>query len=109
VKGFYDVPQNSSMDLETAVAQGPVSVAIEADTFIFQLYFGGIISSEGCGTNLDHGVLVVGYGSDAGKDYWILKNSWGTSWGEQGFFKIAKGGDGPGICGLQLQASYPTL
>jgi cathepsin L len=93
VKGFNDVPQNSTMELELAVAHGPVSVAIEDDTFIFQLYNGGIISDSGCGINLDHGVLVIGYGSDAGKDYWILKNSWGTSWGEKGYFKIAKGGD----------------
>jgi len=94
--------------LENAVAKGPVSVAIEADTFVFQLYGGGIISDDGCGTALDHGVLVVGYGSDNGSDYWILKNSWGAGWGEKGFFRIAKGGDGPGICGLQMSASYPT-
>jgi C1A family cysteine protease len=108
VKGFVDVPQNSTQQLENAVAKGPVSVAIEADSFVFQLYFGGIIKSESCGTDLDHGVLVVGYGTEAGQDYWILKNSWGSSWGENGFFRIAKGGDGPGICGLQLSASYPT-
>jgi len=83
-------------------------VGIEADTTVFQSYAGGIISSEGCGTNLDHGVLVVGYGSESGNDYWILKNSWGPGWGESGFFRIAKGGDGPGICGIHLGASYPT-
>jgi C1A family cysteine protease len=88
---------------------GPVSVAIEADQFAFQLYTSGVISS-GCGTNLDHGVLVVGYGTEEnGQDYWILKNSWGPSWGEKGYFRIAKGGDGPGVCGLQMSASYPKV
>lgn len=94
-----------------AVAQQPVSVAIEADTQVFQSYTSGIISSKECGTNLDHGVLVVGYGSEGGKDYWILKNSWGSDWGEQGFFRILRSANenGPGICGLQEQPSYPTL
>jgi len=108
LSGFTDVPANSTQELENAVAKQPVSVAIEADTFVFQFYNGGIISSTGCGVNLDHGVLVVGYGSENGSDYWILKNSWGPSWGEKGYFRIAKGGDGPGICGLQQQASYPN-
>jgi len=69
---------------------------------VFQSYNSGIISSKSCGTNLDHGVLVVGYGSEAGKDYWILKNSWGSDWGEKGFFRIARdvNESGPGICGL---------
>ena len=109
LKSFVDVPQSSTLELENAVAQGPVSVAIEADSWVFQLYFGGIISSQSCGTNLDHGVLVVGYGTESGQDYWILKNSWGPSWGESGYFRIAKGGDGPGVCGLQMSASYPTV
>ena len=111
VKGYTDVPQNSTQELENAVAKGPVSVAIEADQFAFQLYSSGIIS-KGCGTNLDHGVLVVGYGAENGQDYWILKNSWGPSWGEKGFFRVAKGGDdahGPGVCGLQMSASYPKV
>jgi len=66
------------------------------------MYTGGIINSARCGTNLDHGVLVVGYGSENGSDYWILKNSWGPSWGESGFFRIQKDTtqDGAGICGL---------
>lgn len=66
------------------------------------MYNGGIINSTKCGTTLDHGVLVVGYGSENGQDYYILKNSWGPSWGESGFFRIARNmnEEGPGICGL---------
>jgi len=75
------------------------------------MYNGGIINSAKCGTNLDHGVLVVGFGTDAsaGGDYWLLKNSWGPSWGESGFFRLARTNkDGPGICGLQMEPSYPV-
>lgn len=97
--------------MEAAVQKGPVSVAIEADKMVFQLYTGGVINSSSCGTNLDHGVLVVGYGTDAKLgDYWTLKNSWGTSWGEDGFFRLARSSkSGAGICGLQEEPSYPTV
>jgi C1A family cysteine protease len=74
------------------------------------MYSGGIINSAKCGSNLDHGVLVVGYGTEKGQDYWILKNSWGASWGESGYFRIKRDmtQDGTGICGLQEEPSYPT-
>jgi len=79
-----------------------VSVAIEADKAVFQSYKGGIITSTACGTTLDHGVLVVGYGTESGTDYWTLKNSWGTTWGEKGYFRILRSdAAGKGICGLQ--------
>jgi len=110
LKGFQDVTPNSPAQLEAAVALGPVSVAIEADTSVFQSYTSGIISSAECGTNLDHGVLVVGYGTEGKKAYWILKNSWGAQWGEDGYFRILKTNKSDeGICGLQMQPSYPTL
>lgn len=100
--GLTDVTPNSGSQLKAAVAQQPVSVAIEADKAVFQSYKGGIITSTGCGTTLDHGVLVVGYGSESGTDYWILKNSWGTTWGEKGYFRILRSdAAGKGICGLQ--------
>lgn len=88
--------------IQAALAKGPVSIAIEADQSVFQLYTGGIIT-QACGPSdemfseppvdnevLDHGVLVVGYGTDSGQDYWIVKNSWGTYWGENGYFRINK-------------------
>jgi len=91
-----------------AVAEGPVSVAIEADTFVFQFYSGGVFKEAGCGTNLDHGVAVVGYGNEGGDDYYIVRNSWGPSWGEQGYIKIAAV-EGDGICGIQMQPVYPQV
>jgi C1A family cysteine protease len=112
VSSYTSVTANSSSALKTAVALGPVAVAIDASsTTIFKSYSSGVISSTLCGTDVDHGVLVVGYGTDASLgDYWILKNSWGTSWGESGYFRLARSSDaGPGICGLQKQPSYPTI
>jgi C1A family cysteine protease len=110
VSSFKDVATNDPEALQAAVAEGPVSVAIDAAGLAMQLYFGGIIKHF-CGTSLDHGVLVVGYGSDNGTDYWILKNSWGAGWGEKGFFRILRtqGTKGPGVCGLQQQPSYPLF
>ena len=88
----------------------PVSVAIEADSLVFQFYGGGIIDSARCGTDLDHGVLIVGYGEEKGKMYWILKNSWGPDWGENGYFRIARSEstNDPGICGVAMQPAFPT-
>ena len=91
--------------LQAAVAQQPVSVAIEADKSAFQLYKSGVFGSSGCGQRLDHGVLAVGYGSDSGKDFWKVKNSWGETWGEQGFIRMVRGKN---MCGIAMQASYPT-
>lgn len=109
--GCTDVPANNQTALKIAVSRQPVSVAIEADTKIFEFYTGGIITSTECGTTLDHGVLIVGYGSENGVDYWLLKNSWGTSWGENGYFRIKRDelDYGPGICGIASSASYPVL
>ena len=95
IDGFADVPPGDESALEKAVAVQPVSVAIEADHRSFQLYAGGVFASKDCGTQLDHGVLVVGYGFDAAarthKHFWKIKNSWGPKWGEEGYIRIAKG------------------
>ena len=87
-----------------AIASQPISVAIEADKMVFQYYTSGIFDASTCGTNLDHAVALVGYGDG----YYILRNSWGTSWGEKGYMRIARTGDGVGICGVQMEPVYPT-
>ena len=116
ITGFKDVPSEDEDSLEKAVAMQPVAVAIEADHQSFQLYKGGVYAAKDCGTSLDHGVLVVGYGMDptikGHKHFWKIKNSWGPGWGEEGFIRISKGGKSHGKrgqCGVTMQASYPTI
>lgn len=106
-----DVKPNDQVSLKGAVAQQPVSIAIEADTKYFQSYSGGILTSSSCGTNLDHGVLIVGYGEDNGQKYWLVKNSWGTTWGDKGYVKIARSDstDDAGICGIAMDPSFPSV
>lgn len=105
LSGFTDIPKGDEAALLQALNIGPVSVAIEADKSAFQLYSGGVLDSDACGKTLDHGVLLVGYGSDSGKDYWKIKNSWGENWGEDGFIRMARNKD---MCGVADMASYPT-
>ncbi|CDW90466.1 cathepsin l [Stylonychia lemnae] len=107
-QGHTNVQPNSVAALKAAIAQGPVSVAIEADTSVFQSYGGGILNSRSCGTNLDHGVVAVGYGSQGKQDYYIVRNSWGASWGENGYVRIAAT-NGAGICGIQMEPVVPKL
>lgn len=107
-----DVTPNSDSAMMSALNKQPVSVAIEADQTAFQLYKSGVFTAA-CGTNLDHGVLAVGYGTDSasGLDFYKVKNSWGTGWGEGGYIRLQKGGNmqKEGQCGILSQASYPNL
>jgi C1A family cysteine protease len=117
VKGIVDVPPSDDNAMMNAIYKQPVSVAIEADQREFQLYKSGVFTGA-CGTNLDHGVLVVGYGIEMNNEYYLVKNSWGEYWGKDGYIMLGKGKDpntnkpynnGSGQCGILLQASYPVL
>jgi C1A family cysteine protease len=110
VTGYIDVSPNSDSNMMSALEKQPVSIAIQADQKDFQLYKSGTFTGD-CGTNLDHGVLLVGYGND-GDDYYLVKNSWGTTWGDNGYIKLGRGeqyNSGKGQCGLLMQGSYPLL
>jgi C1A family cysteine protease len=110
-KSFTDVAKNSDSALMTALAQQPVSVAIQANQPAFQLYKSGVLTGT-CGTNLDHGVLAVGYGTYTdGTDYYKVKNSWGTGWGMGGYILIQRGNPQRcGECGILCgPPSYPNL
>lgn len=107
ISSYYDVVEGPT-DLKTALNLGPVSVAIEADQTVFGSYTSGVITSASCGTNLDHGVLAVGYGTENDTEYFLVKNSWGASWGEAGYVKIGVA-DGAGICGINSSASQPVM
>jgi len=109
VVGYKEVQHQSEQALMDAVSQQPVSIAIEADKRPFQLYQGGILSGPECGAQLNHGVLLVGYGTDNEKTYWKVKNSWGADWGEEGYIRLARGVNGPGECGIASMPSYPIV
>jgi len=108
VTGAVQVGRDSVAALQSALASQPIAVSIEADTLVFQSYTSGVLDSTACGTTLDHAVLAVGYGVENGINYWLVKNSWGTSWGENGYIKLAAV-EGEGICGVQMAAVYPGL
>ncbi|KAF6156447.1 hypothetical protein GIB67_001490 [Kingdonia uniflora] len=109
INGHEDVPVNNEKALLKAVANQPISVAIDASGSAFQFYSSGVFTGE-CGTQLDHGVTAVGYGTDAdGTKYWLVKNSWGAEWGESGYIRMQRDVDAKeGICGIAMASSYPT-
>jgi len=110
--GGHMVTARSMTALMQQLNSGPVSIAIEADQRSFQLYTEGVFSGT-CGTNLDHGVLVVGYGTDSRYgDFWKVKNSWGSSWGENGYIRLCRNCNknrSSGQCGILEQPVYPTV
>lgn len=113
ISDYCDVIPKNETDLELALNQQPVAVAIEADQGAFQFYAGGIIPAKKCGTSLDHGVLAVGYGVDPVKKmkYWIVKNSWSAKWGESGYVRIQKQPTKTkhSGCGIAEDASYAVV
>jgi C1A family cysteine protease len=107
VQASASVTADSVSQMKAALATQPLAVLVEADKLVFQGYQSGVLDSTKCGTNLDHAVLAVGYGTENGMDYWLVKNSWNTTWGDQGYIKLAIV-DGEGICGVQMAPSFPS-
>jgi len=108
--GYSFVPTASAHELKAALAKGPVAVLIEADQQAFQFYSSGVIT-KGCGADLNHAVLAVGYGKFEGHEAFVVKNSWGTSWGQDGYVLIGtsqKENKGKGVCGILAQPLIAT-
>ena len=117
VQSVVNVKPKSDADMMTALSKTVVSIGIQADESTFQLYKSGVFTGK-CGSSLDHAVALTGYGSQNGLDYYILRNSWGQSWGQSGYMLIGKGNDpatgkpynnGAGQCGLLMEGSYPVV
>ena len=107
IKGCYNVPQGNYMSLKSALHKNAITIGIDASSKHFQLYKSGVIDETiECSNEINHGVLLVGYGVENGIKYWLIKNSWSNEWGENGYFKLLRKEDGF-LCGMDIMANYP--
>ena len=106
---YVELPAQDSAALKRAVAQNIVSVAVDARSWMS--YAGGIIK-DNCENKLNHGVAIVGYGIEEGTNhnYWIIKNSWGAAWGENGYVRVEDTEEsGDGVCGINMDTTYAKV
>ena len=101
------VKSQSVSQLKAAIAKSPTAVSVEADKDAFRHYSSGVMNSKSCGTSTNHAIAAVGYGTAGSQDYYIVRNSWGSGWGEKGYIRIAAV-DGIGICAIQRAPAYAT-
>jgi C1A family cysteine protease len=104
-KGFVSLAANETKIRDAVANIGPVATAIHASQ-VFMWYKGGIYNEVNCPTSVNHAVLIVGYGTEKGVNFWIVKNSWGAGWGESGYFRIVRGTN---KCGIASYATYPVV
>ena len=114
VRTFYDVPPGDEASLMAAISMQPISIAIQANQFAFQFYKGGVLADDSCGARaeIDHGVLAAGFGVDeeTQEPYWTVKNSWGDSWGEDGYIRMSRNSKNEfGMCAILKMASFPEV
>ena len=106
--GYFFIQENEMALMDALTNIGPIAVGVDASQLSFQFYRGGIYSDPSCSSvNINHAVVAVGYGTSNGRDYWLLKNSWGTTWGEDGYMRLQR--NGKNFCGITNYAVYPTV
>uniref|UniRef100_A0A671VJ40 Cathepsin S n=1 Tax=Sparus aurata TaxID=8175 RepID=A0A671VJ40_SPAAU len=105
---YIRLPEGDEEALKQALGTiGPISVAVDSSRLEFIFYKRGVYSDAYCTKNLDHAMLAVGYGTLNGQDYWLVKNSWGTNWGEEGYIRMARNKNDQ--CGIAQFACYPIM
>ena len=110
ISSVWQATPKSQAALLYAIDQGPAAITLDASSSTFQRYTSGIVNTRKCGTSLNHAVVAVGYGTWDKGYYYIVRNSWGTAWGNRGYINIAASGEGKiGVCGIQSYTYFPEM